>query len=275
MGIKTKLGILKRGCQGIWDNLFDKIMYPALQSETIGFSKEGREINCFRIGQGALKVLFIAGIHGNEVGTVKFANQLAKWAESDENIKKDFNFLIIPCLNPDGYNLAVNNPEYFQGGKTGRFNANKVDLNRNFNVSSFSSKSVWSSGKNYRDKTEVYCGDSGNSEPETRTLTELIISAKPAVIFSYHSCGSEVMGNNLPLSKELAKKYSSATGFRYVSEGDWQKLKQSGTLREWTESKKIPFIEVENPSRWGSDWKRQKIVIMKLMIWLGQRNTGL
>lgn len=261
--LKKKLGGIKRGGLGFLQNHFSRAVdIPAGVSITeIGKSVDGRPLECFRIGNGPNKILYAAGIHGNEVGTVKLAYHLLDWLDKNKACWRDFTFFVIPCLNPDGYALARENPDYFNGGKVGRFNAHSVDLNRNFDTPSFQNKSVWGFGKNYAESVEVDCGTAGNSEPETRALTEFILNNNIRILFMFHNAGGDVMGNNNPLSQKLTHIYAQKTGFHYVSEEDWAKLQQSGTAKEWCDLQNIAYIEIEGSTRYGADWGRQRAAI--------------
>lgn len=258
--LKTKLGYITRGTLGFLQNNF--ITLPSISKKvlsfTIGKSVKGQSIQCFQIGNGANKFLYTSGIHGNEVGTVKLAKYFIHWAHEHTHQLDDYTLFVIPCLNPDGYNIACNNPEYYQGGKVGRFNANTVDLNRNFATPSFKQKSEWSFGQNYSEKLEVFCGEYGCSEPETKALTEFIKSKKIQVLFMFHNAGKDIMANANQRAQELAKIYSEKTGFRFLKVGHWKELKQTGTAAEWCDLNNIAYIEIEGSTRWGSDWKTQK-----------------
>jgi hypothetical protein len=257
---KKQFGYLARGVIGFFQDNFDKLPnipenFPYFE---IGKSVQNQPIKCFKIGNGQKKILYVFGIHGNEVGTVKLAYHFLIWANKNITKFKKHTLFIIPSLNPDGYKKAIQNPEYFKGGKTGRFNANNVDLNRNFSTPSFQKKSLWSFGKNYSENTEIYCGEFGNSEPEIKSLTKFIKNQKIKILFMFHNAGQDVMGNKNETSQKLTKIYSKKTGFRYISDNKWKLLKQTGTAKEWCEVNKIAYVEVEGSARWGSDWKKQK-----------------
>lgn len=261
--LRNFLGGLKRASQGLWQNNFDKAVKinPNLFKYQIGESAGHKAIFCYQIGTGSIKVLFMAGIHGNEVGTVKLSHQLINHLFKQQQNFKDFSFFIVPCLNPDGYELALKNPNYKNGGRIGRFNANKVDLNRNFDTPSFEKSAEWCFGKNYAERSEVYCGEMGGSEPEIKALTSLIQKENIKILFTFHNVGQDVMGSKDKLAQKLSKIYSEAASFREVHHKSWQELGQTGTAAEWCNLNNISYIEVEGSNRWGSDWKRQKPAI--------------
>lgn len=258
MLLKAKIGVLKRAIIGIFHNVFEN--YPTLpssvQHESIGQSHEKRPIKLFRLEKGSRKILFAAGIHGNEVGTVKLAYKMLRWLTSQHF--ENLSLYIVPCLNPDGFELARKNPDYFSGGRIGRFNKRGVDLNRNFDTPSFRKKSVWSHGKNYSKKTEVSCGEHGNSEPEIAALTNFIENENIKILFMLHNAGRDVQGNKNALSQKITRLYGEKAGFRYVNEDEWKTLGQTGTSKEWCEQNNIAQIEIEGSTRWGCDWNRQK-----------------
>lgn len=263
-GIKNQLGNTKRGINGFIKNYIEQI--PPTPKDIlklkIGQSLSGRPINCYRIGRGKIKLLFVSGIHGNEVGTVKLAHYLINLAYQNKAKLEEFSLFVIPCLNLDGYVLALKNPDYFRGGRIGRFNSNNVDLNRNFDTPSFQSESIWSFGKNYKENIRVFCGEKGNSEPEILALTNFIINNQIKVFYSFHSAGRDVMGNRNELAQKITKIYCQKTGFRYIDDDEWKRLKQTGTPKEWCELNNIAYIEIEGSNRWGSDWKREKEAII-------------
>lgn len=270
--LKKSLGLIRRGITGFFDDRFKKI--PALPAgvtpSRIGISAKGAGILCYRLGMGKTKVLFMAGIHGNEVGTVKLAHHWIQWLEGHPETLSNLTCFVIPHLNPDGYTLAKKCPDYWKGGRIGRLNANAVDLNRNFDTPSFQSKSVWAFGKDYLEKEEVFCGNKPYSEPEIQALVKLVESEGIRIIFSLHNAGRDVMGNDSPLSEALVSLYAQKTGFRKVEKGHWKILGQNGTMAEWCDLKSIAYVEPEGSNRWGSDWKVQGSALIAALDYLNQ-----
>ena len=111
---------------------------------SVGKSVEGRELWVYEISShpgkhepGEPEVKYIANMHGNEVVGREMLLQMIKMFctehEHDQRLKylvDNTRILLMPSMNPDGYELAV------KEGKgdwlVGRSNANDVDLNRNF-----------------------------------------------------------------------------------------------------------------------------------------------
>jgi predicted deacylase len=261
--LKNRLGILKRGILGLIQNNFEKNpdILQEVKKYSIGKSAGGLEIDLCKIGSGSRKVLFISGTHGNETGTIKLAKNITNWLYIKKDNFPDFLFYVIPCLNPNGFALARRKPNYFGGGKIGRFNDNSVDLNRNFPVSSFKSESFWYRGKNYEESEKVYCGPSGGSESETQALIKFIREKEIKIIFSFHSVGSDVISNRNIFAKEITQIYAQNSGFRLLGPECNYDRDFSGWLGEWCDQQDIAYIEVESSTRWGSDWEKQKKAI--------------
>lgn len=263
--IKREAGYILRGIFGFFINNIERAprLPQNIKKVIFGTSTMGRALEYCRWGEGGTKILFLAAIHGNEVGTVKLLYKLIDFLTSGEqNLKNKFTLFFIPCLNIDGYHLAIRNPEYLNGGNIGRFNTNKVDLNRNFDTPGFQKYAVYSFGKNYQEKMPVYAGEYGNSEPETKALVELIKNEDIKTVFSFHNAGREIMGNRLNKSQELIKIFSEKSGFRLVNDEEWKSLNQTGTLKEWCEINNIIYLEPEGTTRWGNDWSNQKDAII-------------
>lgn len=260
--LKSKIGDIARGFHGIYHNTFDKylIIPEGLKEINLGRSVEGREINAYKFGHnGKVKILFMGGIHGNEIGTVKLMYKLINYLHRNNKEYLGLEIFVLPCLNPDGLAVALGRPDYFSGGRFGRFNANNVDLNRNFKTKNFSSENYWYFGNK---NVAVYCGEKAFSEPESKLLADFIKSNDISILYSFHSRGREVMGNLNHLSKELVRDFVKKSGYRYVSDDEWRKMQQTGTIKEWCEDNNIAYIEVESSVRYGSDWKNQKDAII-------------
>ena len=254
---KKRIGGIARGLVGMWQNQ-ELVPNDALEKQVLTRSTEGREVDFYVVGEGALKILLVGGTHGNEVGTVKLMRHILCWLNDNPQALSNLTVQIIPCLNPDGFALAQKNPDYFNGGRIGRFNGRNVDLNRNYPTKNFQSQSDWNHGKNYQERTKVFCGEKGASEPEIKALTELVAKEDIELVIAFHSAGRDVMANKQPLAREVAKLFSEKTGFRLSTDKEWEDLKQTGTARGWCEENDIAYIEIEASTRWGSDWEQQK-----------------
>jgi protein MpaA len=130
-------------------------------SRIIGFSVEGRPIECCTIGRGSVVTLLLAGIHGNEPAGTPLLVRVMNELEHAEDLPADARVLVITIANPDG--LADGT----------RSNARGVDLNRNFPADNWR-------GRRSRG------GETPLSEPEARALHQLILDEQPSLIVSIH-----------------------------------------------------------------------------------------
>lgn len=258
--VKKFLSLVKAGVKGVYHNLTEKVGTPSKEA--------GQNIYYKKIGTGNQKILFVSAIHGNEVGTVKLAHHLIEYLDANKEEYQDFTFFVVPCLNYDGCEIAISNPDYLHGGRVGRFNANNVDLNRNFPTESWAPVSKWSFGRNYEEKKDVNCGTAPGSEKEIIALCDLIKKEDIPVFFSFHNVGRDVMPNDIKLANDLANIYCEKTGFRLETFEGWKKLSQTGTAREWGNENNVSYIEIECPYRWGSDWVNQKGAIIACLDYL-------
>lgn len=263
--MKRHVGKVVRASKGILADGIDsyKIIPRNILRTTIGRSVDGANIDVYKIGEGKKTILITAGIHGNEVGTVKLANQIINWLHTSTIKADDYTFFIVPCLNPDGFAVAREHPGYWSGGKSGRFNANEVDLNRNFDTPSFVSDAAWNHGKNYSLTTTVFAGKKPFSEPETAAVRDFIKNQKVKVWISLHNAGKDVASSKDDLGQKLAKNFANETGYKLYTESDWQALKQTGTSKEWCDIQKVTYLEIEGSNRWSSDWPALKTAFEK------------
>lgn len=132
--------------------------------ETIGESVEGRPIESVRFGAGPAPVLLLATIHGDEAAGTPLMQELARRLALAPELVGDGAVRIVPVVNPDGVARAT------------RHNARGVDLNRNFPAANF--------------RPGARRGAEPLSEPESRTLAELIERERPSRVLSFHQAAN-------------------------------------------------------------------------------------
>lgn len=186
---------------------------------SIGTSVQGRPITANWYGNGPRVVAFIGGIHGNETSSINTMNSFMDNLErNSRQIPSDKTIVVIPNANPDGYALKS------------RFNANGVDLNRNFPTNDWRNDA---SGPGYVNQP----GRGGNSplsEPEAQALANFVNAYRPRAVFTFHSAASLVSPNYAGDSAGLAQIYAqnspysfantqeADTNFGYNSTGDFE-----------------------------------------------------
>jgi protein MpaA len=130
-------------------------------TKSAGKSVQGRNIDYIVYGNGNDVVMIMAGIHGNERGGVEIAKALEWHLKTHLYKAYSKTIIIMPIANPDGY---ANNS---------RYNANYIDLNRNFTTSN-----------RINNHTN---GFEGQTEPESRAIAEVIEKYRPNRILSIHA----------------------------------------------------------------------------------------
>jgi len=138
----------------------DPALIPARQIKA-GMSVEKRPIEYHVIGKGPEVILIMSAIHGDEPAGIPIVEQLAEYLrQSRQGFLNGRTVVLLPFANPDGI------------AKNTRYNANGVDLNRNFAT------------KN-RINNEKY-GLAPLSEPESYIISQIIRQYKPDRIVSIH-----------------------------------------------------------------------------------------
>ncbi|MCB0420503.1 MAG: DUF2817 domain-containing protein [Bdellovibrionales bacterium] len=175
---------------------------------TWAHSASGNNIELFHSGGVTLMelknpILFIGGVHGDEPEGVRLADDTLDWLKSRQQTNECPDWILIPCLNPDGYKI------------NSRVNGHGVDLNRNFPCK------TWSS--DYRAE-RYFPGPRPSSEPETQALVELIEKLQPSIIVHCHSWEPCIVysGNTFPNFVEdlrLASGYEAKDDIGYQTPG--------------------------------------------------------
>ena len=132
----------------------------AAQRRTVGRSVQNRPIESIVVGQSYDVTFILAAIHGNEPAGVRLTERLAEHLQKHPELLQGRQLVILPVANPDGIARGT------------RFNANGVDLNRNFAASNR--------------QNNAQNGYAALSEPEARVIHQLIRQYAPERIVSIH-----------------------------------------------------------------------------------------
>ena len=204
--------------------------------EIIGKSVDGRNIYGIEIGKGTNVLYIDANVHAAEVANtlilIKFLSELTNEYESgnEEIINKlnNVKIAVIPCMNPDGYEVynygieSLNNKDLwiYQNKNNINFeniksNANGVDLHRNFPTQN--------AGMYYTTKNLKYFGGTSlGSEPETKASMYFMLKhyKNTYAYLNMHSQGRVIYAGKPNLSTEFnnltasfAKKISSYNNY--------------------------------------------------------------
>jgi len=242
-----------------------------VQEEVIGTSVEGRSIRAHSIGSGDTHVLLVGGIHGGyEWNSVLLAYELIDHLENDPSlIPENLTVTIVPSANPDGLFAVVGKEGRFAVADvpedegplgTGRFNANDVDLNRNFGCK-------WQPESTWRGNV-VSAGTAAFSEPEARAIRDLALETQPRAVVFFHSQSNAVYASEcengiLPETRTVMNLYSNASGYPAVDVFDAYEI--TGDAEGWLASIGIPAITVELSTHETIEWERNRAGVMALV----------
>ena len=221
-----------------------------------GQSVNGADLLAYRQGTGDNVIMLVGGIHmGYEAITVELVNELRNFfRERPQEILPGITLVFVPSINPD----AAAYGEQLRG----RFNANNVDLNRNWGCG-------WSADAVFQEQT-VNPGSEPFSEPETRALGSLIQRVQPDAVLFYHAAANGVYGGNCnpgsTVSDALAEAYGTAA--RYPFEGGFSAYEVTGSAPAWVDSLGIPALDVELATSDSTEFQRNLNGLMAVQRWL-------
>ncbi|MGA2915383.1 MAG: DUF2817 domain-containing protein [Sedimentisphaerales bacterium] len=125
-----------------------------------GFSVKGKSIRYTKFGSGSNVTLLIGSIHGDEQAGASLLKKFSYYLKDNRDLLCGKTVIIVPIVNPDGF------------VKKTRFNANSIDLNRNFPADN-----------RINDANNGYFA---LSEPESWGLYRIINTYKPNKILTLH-----------------------------------------------------------------------------------------
>ena len=226
--------------------------YTCLRRQEIGHSLLRREIPALILGEDAdTRVLMVAAFHGQEWLTTLCALRL--WEEIASHLRADMPLCgvsltralrgrqvwLVPLVNPDGVEIArygsvaagayaataaglgADTPGVWRG------NARGVDINSNFNAG-------WAEMQALAQKSGKNCGETPESEPETRALTDLCRRVPFRHAVALHTQGEEIYwryGDHTPPQSEMmARVLSAVSGYRMA---DPSASAAHGGFKDW------------------------------------------
>ncbi len=226
----------------------------------IGHSVKGRTIDAYTYGTGSTTLLFVGGIHGGyEWNSVLLAYTFMDYIDAHPDlIPANLSVVVVPSANPDAVYAVTGKEGRFALAdvatsttilKQARFNADNVDLNRNF-ACKWQPKSTWQS------KT-VSAGTSAFSEPETQAIRDYVESVKPAATVFWHSAAGAVYASQclkgiLPGTLTLMNTYASAGGYPAVKTFD--AYVTTGAADDWMSTLGLPAVTVELKTHDTIEW---------------------
>ncbi|MBP6888596.1 MAG: hypothetical protein KBC21_02720 [Candidatus Pacebacteria bacterium] len=232
-----------------------------IKKAIVGTSIEGRDIEVYSFGNGSKHLFFIGGIHGGyEWNTVLLAYTFIDYlTQHPEFIPDSLTIDVIPSANPDAVHKVTRKEGRFTADDvskdktvlaSGRFNANGVDLNRNFDCK-WQPKSTW------RSKI-VSAGSAAFSEPEAQAIKNFITETHPLVVVLWHSQSNAVYASQckngiLPETLRIMNIYSQASGYKAITTFD--AYETTGAADDWLASIGIPAITVELKSHETIEWE--------------------
>jgi len=237
----------------------------------IGSSVQKRNITAYHFGSGASEILFIGGAHGGySWNTTLLAYNIMDYLKANPNdIPSNIKVTVIPVLNPDGLFKVVGTDGRFSNADvstsqstliSGRFNANNVDLNRNFDCN-WTTNGVWQ-------KKEVSGGSKVFSEPESIALKNYVDSRTLSATVVFYSAAGGVYAsscNGAPSTKTMGilNTYAKASG--YPAHDSYDFYETTGDIANWLASKNIPTISVLLTNHKNTEWQRNLDGIKSLL----------
>ncbi|XP_017027305.1 carboxypeptidase B1 [Drosophila kikkawai] len=174
--------------------------YPSrVKVEVAGKSYEKRDIKTITISNGdgktGKKVIFLdAGIHAREwiahAGALYVIHQLVENFAANSDLLKDFDWVILPVVNPDGYEYTHTTTRLWR--KTRKPISSScygTDANRNFDFH-------WGEvGASSYSCSDTFKGETAFSEPETQILRDLLLdlTGRGKFYLTLHSYGNYLL----------------------------------------------------------------------------------
>jgi Zinc carboxypeptidase len=223
----------------------------------VGHSVQGRPILFYRFGNGPRTRLLVGGIHGGyEFNTVRLMSRTVEYMHTHPaEVPADVTLFVVPNLNPDG---SVAGTDRING----RLNANKVDLNRNWDYD-------WRA-EAFHGRNLVSGGTRPFSEPETEAMRRFIADNGIEAVIFYHSAFDAVFaGVNVTRTHtlSLARQMSKVTGYKLRLDGVPGQVTTGDAIDYLSNATCVTAIEIELITRDDIEWERNLRGIRFFLRW--------
>lgn len=242
------------------------------EREVLGQSVSGNDIVAYNLGTGDETVLFVGGMHGGySYNTALLGYELVDHLRSNPNlIPENITVTVIPTLNVDGIERATGDTGRFTSTDVttneaeqaaSRFNANNVDLNRNFDCN-------WSPEGTWSDQT-VSGGASVFSEPEAQAVRAFVQDHSPVAVVAWYAAAGEVFASScgdapvMEETQQLMELYAAQSG--YTAQQEFTYYPITGDMTDWLAQQQIPAISVLLTDRVNTEWNRNRTAIEALL----------
>jgi len=247
------------------------VVIPDPRETSIGKSVEGRSIESYAYGKGGKKIVFVGGVHGGyEWNSVLLAYQFMDYLKANPDaIPPSLTVTVIPDLNPDAVFKATGKEGRFALSDvstdpkllaSARFNADNVDLNRNFACD-------WQATSTWQTKI-VSAGTAAFSEPEAAAFKKFVAAYQPDAAVFWHSAAGAVYASQcgkgiLPGTLDIMNTYAKAAGYPAVKV--FGAYATTGAADDWLASQGIPAITVELSSHSSVEWDKNILGIKAVL----------
>lgn len=232
--------------------------YPFINAELCGRSALGRGIFALNIGNKDNSVIYAAAFHGNEwltgLALFLFVERLCFSIKHSKllcgvDMKRAMSQLgvtIIPCMNPDGTEIATNGPGSAKNLKAfvsslhcedfskWKANAMGVDINHNFNAGWHTLRQAEEAQGIHGPSPRHFGGAYPESEAETKALTRLCRIRQFRQCMALHSQGEEIYwkygGHTPPQSDMMAKILADSCSYSLVENSG---ISSHGGFKDW------------------------------------------
>lgn len=236
--------------------------YPFLRTAVAGNSLLGRELPILILSPPGEpikeRVLVAAAFHGQEWLTalcaLRLCEELCLALKSGLSLcgipldcaLRGRQILFLPMVNPDGVQIALYGSDAAgqyalfvreHGGDTPglwQANARGVDINHNFNAGWQEMQVLAEKNGKDRPGARQYCGESPESEPETRAVTDLCRLYEFRHVVALHSQGEEIYwqygAHTPPQSRMIAQVLGAASGYTVT---DPTGMASHGGFKDW------------------------------------------
>ena len=234
--------------------------YPSVHKCKIAKSILGVPINAYIIGEGSRYVAFFGAHHASESITCnllftfiyEFMRGVSKGREKECQLFRDFRYVIVPAVNPDGIEIAMHGAGesvirerilrmLSLSESVWQANARGVDLNHNYPYRFYEYKAL-EKERGITAGATRYSGEYPESEPETKAVLGLVRTLSPIGILSLHSQGEEIFHIGGDRLSRIAERLSGICGYTPSSPSS---LASYGGLCDYTSSIGIPSFTIE------------------------------